>query len=165
MTMHAKILASTLASCLALPVALTGASLVLLAPAQADAAVSDATCRIHAVEATETGDGTIPKDLGFLKDQLEAPEFARYKSFRLLESKDFKLTLNTVVEERFKSGHSVKLSLLGGDKDKLELSTDLMRSGTSLVNMNFSMRSNQIVLIPVRRSDSMVIFAYQCKAG
>jgi hypothetical protein len=164
---HSKFLASTLsaglaASLLALPVLAGG--FTLLAPAIADAAITSASCRIHAVEASPEGDGTIPADLEFLSDQLQAPEFARYKSFVLLDAKDFKLEIGKAVEQKFKTGHSVELSLLGGEKDRLEIHTDLVRNGTSLVNMDFSLRSKQVMLIPVRRGDSAVIFAYQCKS-
>jgi hypothetical protein len=159
--MHAKILASTLASLLALPTVAGG--LVLLTPAIADAA-EQATCRIHAVEANQEGDGTIPKDLAFLADQLQAPEFARYKGFRLLDAKDFQLELGTVVDQKFKSGHNVKLSLLGSTDGKLEFHTELQRSGTSLIDMDFSVKEGQIMLIPVRRGEQAIIFAYQCKS-
>jgi|JI102314DRNA_FD_contig_41_6227443_length_2095_multi_6_in_0_out_0_1 hypothetical protein len=158
--MHAKILASTLASFLALPTLVGG--LVVLAPSIADAA-EQATCRIHAVEASPEGDGTIPKDLEFLADQLEAPEFARYKGFRLLDAKDFQLELGAVVDQKFKSGHNVKLSLLGSKDGKLDFHTELLRSGSSLINFDFSVKQGQIMLIPVRRGEQAIIFAYQCK--
>ncbi len=160
--MHAKILASTLTSLLALPAVLVGGA-ITMSPAIVEAAVTSATCRIHAVEASQEGDGKIPEDLAFLAEQLQAPEFARYKGFRLLDAKDFKLELGTVVDQKFKSGHNVKLSLLGGKDDKLDFHTELQRGGTSLVNMDVSLKSNQIFLIPVRRGDQAVIFAYQCK--
>lgn len=158
--MRTKILASTLACTLALPALLGGA--LVLAPAIADAA-EQATCRIHAVEASQTGDGTIPKDLEFLRDQLQAPEFARYKGFRLLDAKDFQLEVGTVVDQKFKSGHNVKLSLLGNEDGKLEFHTELMRSGSSLINMDFTVKDGQLMLIPVRRGEQAIIFAYQCK--
>jgi hypothetical protein len=160
--MHAKILASTLATSLAFPTLVGG--LVVLAPAIADAA-EQATCRIHAVEASQEGDGTIPQDLQFLGDQLQAPEFARYKGFRLLDAKDFQLELGTVVDQKFKSGHNVKLSLLGSRDGKLDFHTELLRSGTSLIDMDFSVKDGQIMLIPVRRGEQAIIFAYQCKKG
>jgi hypothetical protein len=121
-------------------------------------------CRIHAVEARQDGDGTIPADLQFLADQLQAPEFARYKGFVLLDTKDFKLELGKVVDQKFKSGHNLELSLIGGEQDKLELHTNLKRGSKSLVDVNFVVGSNQIMLIPVRRGDQAIIFAYQCKS-
>ncbi|PRP97436.1 hypothetical protein ENSA5_34280 [Enhygromyxa salina] len=161
-SMHSKFLASSLASLLAVPALFAGA-ITLLSPDVARAAVNEAACRIHAVEASQKGDGTIPAELNFLADQLQAPEFARYKGFRLLDAKDFKLKLGEVVDQKFKSGHNVKLTLLGGGKDKLELHTKLERGGSSLVDMDFMVGSNQIMLIPVRRGDQAIIFAYQCK--
>jgi hypothetical protein len=114
---------------LAIPALVAGA-VTLLNPSVVEAAVSEATCRIHAVEARQDGDGTIPADLAFLADQLQAPE----------------------------------LSLIGGELDKLELHTNLKRGSKSLVDVNFVVGSNQIMLIPVRRGDQAIIFAYQCKS-
>lgn len=161
-TMHSRILASSLATLLASPALFAGA-VTLLSPSVVDAAVSEATCRIHAVEARQDGDGTIPADLQFLADQLQAPEFARYKGFVLLDTKDFKLELGKVVDQKFKSGHNLELSLIGGELDKLELHTNLKRGSKSLVDVSFVVGSNQIMLIPVRRGDQAIIFAYQCK--
>jgi hypothetical protein len=158
--MHAKFLASILAGSLALPIAVGG--LVLVVPTIAEAA-NQATCRIHAVEASSEGDGKIPKELEFLADQLEGPAFAAYKSFRLLEAKDFQLELGTVVDQKFKSGHNVKLSLTGSKDSKLDFSTELLRGGSSLLKMDFSVKTGQIILLPVQRGDQTIIFAYQCK--
>jgi hypothetical protein len=152
-----------LTSTLAVPALLAG-TVTFLSPAISQAAVNSATCRIHAVEASQEGDGKIPDNLGFLADQLAQPEFARYKHFELLDVKDYKLELGKVVDQKFKSGHNAKLELLGGDKDKLELHTSLERGSKSLVSMDFVVGSNQIMLIPVRRGDSAIIFAYQCKS-
>ncbi|WP_146157685.1 hypothetical protein [Enhygromyxa salina] len=142
--------------------ALAGA-LVLASPSVAQATVQDPACRIHAVEALEKGDGEIPADLEFLSDRLRAPEFARYGGFRLLDTIDFQLQLNKVVDHKFKSGHNVELTLLGEKDSKLELNTKLKRGSSSLVDMDFVVGSNQIMLIPVRRGDQTIIFAYQCK--
>jgi hypothetical protein len=162
-TMHSRILASSLASLLAVPALFAGA-VTLLNPSIVEASVTEATCRIHAVEARQDGDGTIPENLQFLADQLQAPEFARYKGFVLLDTKDFKLELGKVVDQKFKSGHNLELSLLGGEQDKLELHTNLKRGSKSLVDVSFVVGSNQIMLIPVRRGDQAIIFAYQCKS-
>lgn len=159
---NSRILASTLATVLATS-ALFG--VVMLAnPSVAEAGVTTATCRIHAVEASQDGDGTIPDELAFLADQLHAPEFSRWNKFVLRDMKEFKLEAGKVLDQKFKSGHNVKLELLGGERDKLELHTELLRSNTSLVNMDFVVGSNQIMLIPVRRGDAAIIFAYQCKS-
>lgn len=160
-SIHSKILASSLASLLAAPALLVGAA-TFMAPAVAEAATS-AACRIHAVEATKDGDGSIPKNLEFMADQLEAPMFAGYKGFRLLDAKDFQLELNKVVDQKFKSGHNVELTLLGDREGKLELHTKLKRSSTTLVDMDFGVGDNQIMLIPVQRGDAAIIYAYQCK--
>ncbi len=159
-SMNSKIIATALSCALALPALLVGSG--LLAPSVAEAAVTKAACRVHAVEALEEGDGTIPAELAFMADQLEAPEFGRYRSYNLIGVKSFELELDREIEQKFKSGHSVKLTLLGGEKGKLELDTKLLRGSTTLVDLQFAVGS-QLVLIPVRRGDSMVIFAYQCK--
>lgn len=160
-SIHSKLLASMFTGVLAIPAALTGAT--LLSPTVAHASVTSASCRIHAVEASPEGDGVIPDDLKFLAEQLQAPEFARYKGFRLVETKDFKLEVGKTVDEKFKSGHNLKLSLLGGEQDKLELRTELLRGGQSVVKMDMLLKFAQVVLIPVRRGDQAIIFAYQCK--
>lgn len=157
-TIHSRILAASLGMS-----ALFAGAVTLLNPSVVEAAVTEATCRIHAVEARQEGDGTIPADLAFLADQLQAPEFARYKGFVLLDTKDFKLELGKVVDQKFKSGHNLELSLISGELDKLELHTNLKRGSKSLVDVNFVVGSNQIMLIPVRRGDQAIIFAYQCK--
>ena len=157
---YSKFLALSLAS-LMTP-ALIGAA-TFMTPTLSQAAVNDAACRIHAVEALEEGDGSIPADLEFLADRLRAPEFARYNGFRLIDTSDFQLELSKVVDHKFKSGHNVELTLLGEKDGKLELNTKLKRGSSSLVDMDFVVGSNQIMLIPVRRGDQTVIFAYQCK--
>jgi hypothetical protein len=157
-TMHSRILASSLGF-----LGLFAGGITLLNPSVVEARASEATCRIHAVEAREQGDGSIPDNLQFLADQLQAPEFARYKGFALLDTKDFKLELGRVVDQKFKSGHNLELSLIGGEQDKLELHTNLKRGAKSLVDVSFVVGSNQIMLIPVRRGDQAIIFAYQCK--
>ena len=159
-SMVSKFLASSMASALAFAPLAIGA-VTLVAPAVAEAA--DAACRIHVVEAKEEGDGKIPAELDFMADELKAPAFRIYKGFELIDVQDFKLELGKVSEKKFKSGHTLQLSLLGEQDGKLELQTKLMRSSTVLVDMDFGVRSNQIMLIPVMRGDSAVIFAYQCK--
>ncbi|KIG16414.1 hypothetical protein DB30_04458 [Enhygromyxa salina] len=137
--------------------------LALATPSVSQATVQDSACRIHAVEALEKGEGGIPANLDFLADRLRAPEFARYREFRLIDTLDFKLELNKVVDHKFKSGHNVELTLLGEKDSKLELNTKLKRGSSNLVDMDFVVGSNQIMLIPVRRGDQTIIFAYQCK--
>src|SRR5262249_34277523 len=71
------------------------ATSVLAAPRVASAAVSKAKCQLHAVLLSKEGDGTIPKDLEFLRSTFETDEFAAYKGFYLLERKTLKLELET----------------------------------------------------------------------
>lgn len=155
-------LASVLTSALAVPAMLVG-SVAFLAPAIAEAGVSKASCRVHAVEASTEGDGEIPKELDFMADQLRAPQFAAYKSYALVGVKDFELEVGKELDKKFKSGHSVKLTLLGGEKGKLELGTKILRGNTQLFEMEFALGS-QLVLVPVTRGESTVIFAYRCKS-
>lgn len=160
---RARVLASILTGLLAVPAVLAGTT--LLSPSVARADMTSASCRIHAVEATAEGDGTIPKDLEFIAEQLQAPEFARFKGFRLVDVKDFKLDVGSPVEQKFKSGHVVRLGLVGGEQDKLELHTEIMRGTVSVTKLDFSIRVAQLILIPVRRGDGQAtIFAYQCKS-
>jgi hypothetical protein len=158
---YSKFLATTLATTLLAP-ALVGA-VTFMTSSVSQAAVEDAACRIHAVEALEKGEGGIPAELDFLADRLRAPEFARYSEFRLLDTIDFQLKLSEIVDHKFKSGHNVELTLLGDKEGKLELNTKLKRGTSSLVDMDFVVGSNQIMLIPVRRGEQTIIFAYQCK--
>lgn len=161
--LHSKLLVSVFAGLVSTPVLFAGAA-ALLSPSVANAAMTEAECRIYAVEATQDGDGKIPADLEFLSDQLKAPEFARYTRVRLMEFKDYKLQAGKIVDHKFKSGHNVKLTLVGGENGKIELKTELLRANTSVVKINFLVKVAQFVMIPVRRGDQAVIFAYQCKA-
>ena len=161
-TLKSMFLAPTLASALALSA--VAAAALCLSPSVAQAAVASASCRIHAVEASPEGDGSIPANLDFLADQLQQPEFARYKSFVLIGTQDFKLEVGKVIDQKFKSGHNVELTLLGGEESKLELHTKLKRGTKVLVDMDFVVKSNQVMLIPVRRGEQAIIFAYQCKS-
>ena len=160
-SIHSKFMASSLASALAVPV-LAG-TLAFAAPVVAEAA-DQATCRIHAIEAKEEGDGKIPEELSFMADELQAPAFRIYKGFKLLEKQDFKLEIGKRESSKFKSGHNLELELLGKRDGKLELHTTLMRSDAKLVDMDFGVHSNQIVLMPITRGEGAVIFAYQCKS-
>ena len=167
-SIHSKLLASTFAGLfsssallLGVPAVLAG-SVALLSPSIADAGVTSASCRIHAIEATLEGDGTIPAELEFMAEQLKKG-FAQYRGIRLLEAKDYKLEAGTAVDNKFKSGHNVKLTLLGGDKDKLELQTEIQRGGTSVFKLEWAMKVAALVLLPVSRGDQTTIFAVQCK--
>lgn len=162
-SIHSQLLASTLAGLLAVPAVLASA-VTLLSPAVANADVTAASCRIHAIEATLEGDGTIPAELEFMADQLKTGAFAQFKGIRLMESQDYKLAVGTAVDKKFKSGHNVKLGLLGGEQDKLELQTEILRGGTSVFKLDWAMKIAGLMLIPVSRGDQTIIFAFQCKA-
>jgi hypothetical protein len=162
-SIHSKLLASALSGLLMGPAVLAG-GVTLLSPSLAEASVTAASCRIHAIEATVEGDGTIPSELEFMADQLKGGAFAQFRGFRLLEVKDYKLAVGTAVDQKFKSGHNVKLSLLGGEQDKLELQTEILRGGTSVFKLDWAMKVAGLMLIPVSRGDQTTIFAYQCKS-
>ena len=131
-----RLLAPIFASSL-MPVGLTVAALVL-APVEARAEVTSAECQIHAVLATKSGDGTIPADLGFLAEQLRDDQFAAFKGFRLLESKSLKLNIGEPGSATMKSGHQLKLSLLGAEASKLRLHATLASGEKVLVVSNTS---------------------------
>lgn len=162
-SINSKFLASTFAGLLMIP-AVLASGVTLLSPATAQASVTAASCRIHAIEASVEGDGTIPPELAFMADQLKAGAFAQFRGIRLLEVQDYKLELGKAVDKKFKSGHNVKLNLVGGERDKLELQTEILRGGSSVFKLDWAMKSAGLMLIPVSRGDQTTIFAYQCKA-
>lgn len=162
-SIHSRFLASTFAGLLMIP-AVLASGITLLSPSIAEAGVTTASCRIHAIEASLEGDGTIPPELEFMADQLKAGAFAQFRGIRLIESKDYKLELGVAADKKFKSGHNVKLNLVGGESDKLELQTEILRGGTSVFKLDWAMKSAGLMLIPVSRGDQTTIFAYQCKA-
>ena len=75
--------------------------------------------------ASKEGDGTIPKNLEFLQEQLRDDQFAAYKSFELIEQKALEIKLDQKSEVEFRSGNRLGLSLLGGDDNRLKLRLDL----------------------------------------
>lgn len=166
-SMQSKLLASTFAGLIGLVPVLAG-GVALFSSSVADASVTTASCRITAIEATLEGDGTIPPELEFVSDQLKKG-FAQYRGIRLLDVKDYKLEAGSAVDNKFKSGHNVKLTLLSAsdkDKNKIELEAEVERSGTSVVKLVLGMKLGGLMLIPVTRSsgDQTTIFALQCKA-
>lgn len=159
-----RLLAPIFASSL-MPVGLTVAALVL-APVEARAEVTSAECQIHAVLATKSGDGTIPADLGFLAEQLRDDQFAAFKGFRLLESKSLKLNIGEPGSATMKSGHQLKLSLLGAEASKLRLHATLASGEKVLVDTDYKIESSGILLIGgVRHPDGKIFFAIQCRGG
>lgn len=157
-----RLLGSILASSL-LPFGVGGASLVL-APAEARADVSTSTCQVYAVLATKTGDGSVPAELGFLAEQLRDDQFAAFKGFKLLENKTLKLSLGEPGVAAMRTGHQLKLQLLGADATKLQLHATLAAGDKVLVNTDYKIESNGILLIGgVRHPDGKIFFAIQCR--
>ncbi|MGH1347333.1 MAG: hypothetical protein ACRBN8_37575 [Nannocystales bacterium] len=108
-----------------------------------------AVCKVHAVLASKEGDGKIPKNLEFMKEWLTDEPYDRYKSFHLLGSKKVELKVSKATAAEFKTGHKMKLSLLGGDEKKLKLHLDLThRDGKkNLVAMDYSIEDNGLFFV------------------
>jgi hypothetical protein len=145
-TTKTKLMSVALASAL-MPAALLGVTLA--APSEARAAVSKAHCQVHAVLASKEGDGSIPKELDFLRDTLKNDEFAAYKGFHLLEKKTVKLKLEERAKLTLKSGNALALTLLGGDDTKLKLHAELSsRDGSkSLLSTDYSIEDHGLFMI------------------
>jgi hypothetical protein len=135
-----------------------------LTPTTAHAAEFDkASCRVHAVLAQKDGNGTIPKNLGFLKEELSSPAFSAFKSFRLLGTEDFNLAKGKVSARKLASGHAMELSLLSADKKIIHLDVKLgSASGRSLVDTSYGIRPDGLVLFAAGHAKGSVIFAVQC---
>lgn len=160
-TLKNRLLGTILASSL-LPASLGGACLI--APTDAHAEVTSSTCQIHAVLATKTGDGTVPAELDFLAEQLRSDEFAAFKSFKLLESKTLKLNLGEPGVATMRTGQQLKLQLLGADALKLQLHATLIAGDRVLVDTDYKIESNGILLIGgVRHPDGKIFFAIRCR--
>lgn len=168
MTHHLKhrLLGSVLASAM-VPTLALGA--VVLDPMVAQADVAKAKCRITTVLLKKAGDGVIPKELEFLRPQLESDEFAIYKGFVMLEQKTLKLKLDKKAEAAFKTGHKLRLTLLGGDDTKLKLHAELTkRDGKeSLLGTDYSIEDNGLLMIGAGSYDDgeqsgKLFFVEQC---
>ena len=111
--------------------------------------VEKAVCKVHAVLASKEGDGTIPKNLEFMKEWLTDEPYDRYKSFHLLGTNKAEIVLGKATETEFKTGHKMALSLLGGDDKKLKLHLDLThRDGkANLVAMDYSIEDNGLFFV------------------
>jgi hypothetical protein len=146
-------LCAFLAPATALVAVASAASPAQAAPAKAKAKVKakaeKAVCKVHAVLASKDGDGKIPKNLEFMKEWLTDEPYDRYKSFHLLGSKKTEIVLGKATETSFKTGHKMKLSLLGGDEKKLKLHLDLThRDGKkNLVAMDYSIQDNGLFFV------------------
>ena len=153
-----RVLGTALAAILAPAAAFT---VTALGSADAEAAVDKAACRVHVVEAKTEGDGTVPKNLKFLEEELQG--LMAFKSFELVASKDLKLETGKPGTLKFPR-HELKLQLLGGDK-KLKLrATILGASGKSLVGANYSIADDGVVMLPVVKKDKSgaTVYAIQC---
>lgn len=146
-------LSKALCSVLA-PAALFGAVVVAApaahaAPAAKGKGAEKGVCKVHAVLASKEGDGKIPKNLEFMKEWLTDEPYDRYKSFHLLGSKKADVALGKATKTDFKTGHKMKLSLLGGDEKKLKLHLDLThRDGKkNLVAMDYSIEDNGLFFV------------------
>lgn len=167
--MKSKLLASALAAVLA-PAAVVS---TVVAPATAQAApVQEASCQVHAVLASKDGDGTIPKNLEFLRGHLEQDEFAAYKSFLLVEQKALEIKLDKKSEVTFRSGNRLGLRLLGNDDTRLKLHASLSgRDGKkSLLNADYSIEDRGVMMIAAGKSElegklGKLFFAIQCARG
>jgi hypothetical protein len=121
------------------------------------------------VLASKEGDGTIPKDLEFMKEWLTDEPYDRYKSFHLLGTKKVAVLLDKPADASFKTGHKMTLSLLGGDERKLRLHLDLThRDGKkSLVAMDYSIEDNGLFFVQGGKHESgevsgRIFWAIQC---
>jgi hypothetical protein len=163
--LFAPLLASILVPTLA-------ATSVLAAPSVARAAVSKANCQMHAVLLSKDGDGTIPKELAFLRSTFETDEFAAYKGFFLLERKTAKLALDTKAETSFKSGHRLGLTLRGGTEQRLKLHADLSsRDGSkALLSTGYEIDDAGVLMISAgsysdEKRSGKAFFAISCSAA
>jgi hypothetical protein len=162
-TKKSRLLSTGLALAIAPALAFGG---TMLLPSVADAAVDKANCRVNSVLASkEEAKPRIPANLQFLKEELERDEFAAYKHFKLLEKKDFKLTLNKASGGKMKSGHEFGFRLLGGDDKRLKLHASLLsKSGKKLLNTDYTIDDNGILIVAGgKHADGKIIFAIQCK--
>jgi hypothetical protein len=164
--MKQRVLGSVLATMMAPALAL-GA--VTLDPATAQAEVGKATCKFSAVLLAKEGDGKIPKELEFLRSFLESEQFEIYKSYRLVDQKTLKLKIEAASEASFKTGHKLKLSLLGGDAKKLKLRAELSTrdASASLVNTEFSIEDDGLFMFNVGKFEDdkgsgSLMFVSQC---
>ncbi len=162
-TIFSRLFTSIFASSLLLP---TATAAMVLSPTSARAEAASATCEIYTILATKTGEGSIPEDLGFLSSQLRDDQFAAFKTFRLLESKTLQLKLGETGAATMASGHQLKLRLLGAEASKLKLHALLASEKRVLVDTDYRIESNGILLIGgVRHAGGKVFFAIRCRGG
>ncbi len=143
-----SIVASVLTAAL-VPALAFGSVMTAAETAHAAKPAKKGVCKVHAVLASKDGDGTIPKNLEFMKEWLTDEPYDRYKSFHLLGEKKVDVALGKPAKAKFKTGHKMELSLLGGDEHKLKLHLDLTyRDGKkSQVGMDYSIEDNGLFFV------------------
>lgn len=164
--MKTKLLASLLGCVLAPAAAL---SAVAMLPVTAQAEAKKARCDVHAVLATKDGDGSIPDNLKFLEARLREDDFAAYKSFRLVEKKSARATLEKAAEFTFSSGNKLTLGLLGNDETRLKLRASLFaRDGEKkLLATDYSIEDGGVLMLSAgeytdKDVTGKLFFALQC---
>lgn len=166
--MKSRLLVSAVAAALApaVPIAATVATLTAATEARA-ADVQKARCQALAFLASKEGDVGIPKELAFL--QLDADEFAIYKSFYLVDKKEFAITHGKTTEVKFRSGNRLGLSLLGNEDKRLKLHAELTsRDGKKkLLGADYSTEDGATLMIGAGSYEhesvaGKLFFAIQC---
>ena len=163
-----RALSSVFASRLALAAAGASALVVAATPALAQAGdeAKSASCRVNAVLARKDGAGGIPTELNFLKKELSSDQFAAYKSFKLLDAKDYGLKLEKLESKSVDSGHKVGLKLLGGElaRPRVQVVVEGKNRDRPLVSADYTIKSNGFLLLAgFKHPDGKIIFAIQCK--
>lgn len=109
-----------------------------------------AQCELNAVLASKQGDGSIPKNLEFMRSWLTGPLYSHYKSFVLLDKKSMSLRGKGPQEVRLTTGNTLKLRLLGVSKEKLKLKLELStRTGADkkLVTTDYTIPDNALFFV------------------
>ena len=165
-TMKNKVLASLLGGVLAPTAALAA---VATLPVTAHAEVKKARCDVHAVLAAKDGDGSIPANLKFLEARLREDDFAAYKSFKLVEKKSAKATLEKAAEFAFSSGNRLTLGLLGSEDTRLKLRASLFSSDgeKKLLSTDYSIVDGGVLMLggveyTEKDVTGKLFFAVQC---
>lgn len=142
-----RLAASALAAALAPAMVLGGTFFGL--SGDAVAAPKAGNCQVYEVLASKEGDGKIPKNLEFMKDWLTDEPYDRYKAFRLIDKKSFKIKLGEESGVKFKTGHKMKLKLLGGDEKQLKYHLFLTQADgkKKLVGMDYSIEDNGLFFV------------------
>lgn len=148
--MHARIKSRLVASALAAVLAPAAVVSGIAIPTAVEAAtVKEAKCQAHAVLAHKEGDGTIPKELEFLKAQLLDDEFAAYDGYKLIDRKAAKVKLAKASELKFTTGNRLGLTLLDNDDSRLKLRAELRsrNSDKYLLSTEYSIQDGSVLMI------------------